>query len=72
MVADIIYREEAAQRAGDADENTTRPDDTDYPEQKESDMRAWAVREMRRIKAYVGTGWLIGPYFCVRLCTFVE
>ena len=36
-------------------EVSARPDDTDRPEEKESDMQAWAVRELQRIKACVPT-----------------
>lgn len=52
LVADIVKREEAEQRALQADEEDERfkPSDIDDPTELETDMRAWAIREMTRLK----------------------
>lgn len=37
------------------DDERNKPDDTDLPDELETDMRAWAIRELTRLKAYVIT-----------------
>lgn len=55
LVVDELLREDAATaasaavNAGDGSGDRNRPDDTDRPEAAEEDLRAWRLRELKRI-----------------------